>query len=466
MKKVSLICFAILCNIAIVLNVHADMGAPSITKYEVRVKNIEGTSLVKYDKTTKKVPYDTILTINYEYKENDILYGDVIFEDDVYTINLADTEILQKDGWEPKEFVGEQTKYVYKEGAYLYKGPSKIYGKVDQEVMIPVGTTIKIFEVEQDEVWGYVTYEGTSGWIYYYRYDEYSPYDEATSVIDIVKSPNEISFLTATEIKISESPQSEEILFTIKENIETSAEFKYIYSPHPYLFYYYISWNGKEGWMKYERNGELGYKINNGNIYTLKEVEMFQNDLNTKINQTIPKYTELNILYITQRDRRTWYYVFYNGKEGYIIDFDLESMLISENSNIYSLEDSNKINPLKKAQLEQDAEIYDNIYGNKTNQIISAGENVQIKYRQEIYKENKSWYYVITDTTAAWIYDKQLKYIENPKEEKEEEIIEQPKTNAPQKSFKEMVIYCIVAAIILALVAFVTIRLINKKRAK
>ncbi len=171
--------------------VKADMGAPSISPYEVRVTKTEGTTLTNEEKNTK-APYDTILKVNYEYLENGIMFGEVEWNKEIYMVKLSDTEVIKQEEGNPQNFDREEMKYVYKEGAYLYKGPSKIYGKVDGEIMIPVGAKIKVSIRNEDEIWAYVTYEGVSGWIYYYKYDDHSPYQEKTSLLSVIDEEKEI----------------------------------------------------------------------------------------------------------------------------------------------------------------------------------------------------------------------------------------------------------------------------------
>lgn len=444
--------------------VKADMGAPSISPYEVRVTKTEGTTLTNEEKNTK-APYDTILKVNYEYLENGIMFGEVEWNKEIYMVKLSDTEVIKQEERNPQNFDREEMKYVYKEGAYLYKGPSKIYGKVDGEIMIPVGAKIKVSIRNEDEIWAYVTYEGVSGWIYYYKYDDHSPYQEKTSLLSVIDEEKEIPFITSKEIKITKNFQTEEIITTIPNNLKTSAKFKYYYNPNPHTKYYYISWNGVEGWIQNENYQAIGYEIKNATLYSIKEIDIYQSDFQTKTNHTIPANTEVDILYMNN----IWYYISYKGIEGYVKEYNEETesknFLPSTNTDQFYLENINHNNNYTEAILKNDIQIYKEINGVKTDNILTSGEKIKIKYAYYHYQNgfNNVWEYIIADNLSGWIKNAEKEILE-PETKKETE--EKQENITPKKSLKEITIYCVISALILSLVSFVTIRLINKIKTK
>ena len=150
--------------------VRADSGGPMLTSYDVIVTNVEGADLVdiNYDgnkstiKIKKHLDYDTIIKEIYseEYINNE-LYG-YSGKESAY-VKLSDVKIYGNYNLSDFDNYGKGKIYVYKEGAYLYKGPSVIYGKVDGEVMIPIGEELDY--QYRDDLFAYVTYNGVSGWI-------------------------------------------------------------------------------------------------------------------------------------------------------------------------------------------------------------------------------------------------------------------------------------------------------------
>ena len=181
LKKV-IICFVLFLIFPIFAS--ADMGAPFITPYKIRVSNPNGAVLKdSLHNETVTVPYDTVLEVNYEYKKDDVLYGQVKYDNySYYIINLSDAQLITSvddiDFSTFREY--EQSMYVFKEGAYLYKGPSRVYGKVDGDVEIPVGTIVKTEYCDLDFRWAYVNYNGTKGWVYIFSYQIGTSDDESS----------------------------------------------------------------------------------------------------------------------------------------------------------------------------------------------------------------------------------------------------------------------------------------------
>ena len=209
MKK---ICLFLIGLLVLPLVVFADAGAPSIRSYEARIINQSGVKATKYDWKTKKdveivVPYDAIVTVDFEYEEKGVLYGEFTYNknNEYYSGKIAKSDYrIVTDTFKPTEDSKRSGGiYVYKEGAYLYKGPSKAYDKAS-DTMIPVGTVLEFSYAEN--YFAYVTYNGVSGWVY--TAEEGEVYKELSSVaiknvgkihtfnsVDILKEPSKVMII-------------------------------------------------------------------------------------------------------------------------------------------------------------------------------------------------------------------------------------------------------------------------------
>ena len=97
----------------------------------------------------------------------DRIYGNVEYNDNTGMIEISKTELLSKEiDFEKYKSETERKIYVFEKGTYLYNGPSKAYGIVDENIEIPVGTILKY--VYGDEAWAYVEYNNIKGWVYIY----------------------------------------------------------------------------------------------------------------------------------------------------------------------------------------------------------------------------------------------------------------------------------------------------------
>ncbi len=442
------------------LNVKADMGMPGVSEYNIRVKDVDGTPLYKFggdENSAIMVPYDTILTVYMEETVNGVLYGHINYNDNSYVVDLSKIEIV-KNEINLSEFKHDAQKmYVFKEGAYLYKGPSKVYGKVDGNVELPVGTIVS-FEY-YDELWAYVEYNGVKGWVYIYSYSETSPYGELSYLANMPDKKE--SLFTVSDVKLETYPGSNiHIGVTIPKFTDVDVKYLYKYGPHNH--YYYVEYNGQCGWL-YSGDYNIGDKSINLSVYALKDVNLLEDDKKTVI-MTIPKNTEMKVIYDASFDDFGYVYVEYKGVKGWLfIDDGSYSGVALNYDNIYP-----------KNKILVNAKLYDKIDGKLINKEIPANTIIEIKY----FDFTNNWYYVVTKNYQGWINitpeDMEYIYIEDSEEEiinpevaPEEETKTEEKEDVPElpkASPKEMAIYCISGAVVLALVAFVTIKLINKKK--
>lgn len=494
MKKIPFATIFMLILLLIPIICNADVGLPGITSYKVRVKNPNGITIKTYnDGIEKHFPYDSILEIRWEINQNNKLCGLACEENgsEEYLVDLSEVELMvdrvDTSGLTPNKEV--KTKYVYDEGAYLYKGPSKLYGKLDENIMIPVGTTIS-YEYS-DEVWAYVEYNGYKGWVYIYSMIDVSQYREGSCLVDLIPNYWNTSLYTLKDIHLTASPRS------TKENgviipAFTEITYKYYYFAHAHKHSFCLEYNGKEGWYEVE-DFALAYNCKDIdiNLIAVADIPVYSSfrNIDSTVITTIPKNTECEVIYVysDEYDTEKWCYVVYNGKEGWILNTREDTKFCL---NKYSYEYN--YNNTEQDQLLVDAEIFDEIDGKTTGITIPKGSILFKEYHYSKHDNNtqsiEEWYYVYDDTYKGWVKCKysDWKHIKSQeiKDEKDntneiknenlnvEENNEDKLSNINQStnevelvtSFKIIIIECIVLAVIIAVIAIVAIKFVNKKK--
>ena len=376
--------------------VKADMGPPIMTEYQVRVTNPNGTTAVNIDgKEEGTFKYDEIITVHYEKIINNELYGGTYNK----LVKISDTKLLTETV-KLEKFKKEKRKYyVFDDTNVLYKGPSKTYGKVEPETTLKKGT---IVETEYyDELWAYVEQDGVKGWVYKYTYKGVAPYKEQTGMAWMAKDYNYRKFKTLNEMKLYKSPKEKDVVATIPEDVDI--EPTYAYPDDPHIPYFYVSYDGKEGWMKIDTIEIEGGSYNNAlyypnGTYTVDNndgISMYKDyDSTSEVLETIPHKTKLNVKFVLSGNHIwDWYQVEYNEKTGWVKG--------------------------EKVRFEID-------------ETIPQPDNTEEEQETNIPNTE--------DTTME-------------KDEEQEKL-----------SPREIIIICITTAVVASLTAFVTIKLINKKK--
>lgn len=462
--------------------VSADFGMPSFYQYQARVTNVSGAIVSPVSDTTVSdttIPYDTLIIISFEYNIDGVLYGEVIYNNISYYIKLSDIEMISSEIDTTKFYQKNINMYVYEKGAYLYNGPGKSYGKVSGNIEIPVGTTVLIDY--SDDMWGHVTYNGVSGWVYIYTFDGLSPYNEASSLANIEEGDE--TYYTFKEIVLVDSPISKKPI-NVTIPAFSVVDYKYYYSTITSTLstnvYRYVTYNGQSGWYIEDDYG-IGSKSNPDNKYlTMKSINIYSDptgSLTSEIVGTIPKFVEITPQYtVSKFKNKVFHYVTYNGISGWVWNFSDQEMLWFYPKMIKTLED---------------IPVYDSVDGNLVGTTISSGQILNTDYDGSIYNsetnQSVTWYRVKYNDSLVWIKDdKNIQFIEgNVVEEnknvisKEEElynnvlnedgIIVEVETK-PEVEKQEIIpisdvaIICVAGAVILSLTAVVTIILINKNK--
>lgn len=483
-NKFSRVLVLLICLFVFPILVNADIGMPEIKSYDVIVTNKDGIKLEdSYKKKSIVIPYDTKLTVNMEYynSEKKTYYGYVEYSGVSGDIDLSNVRIVSTK-IDLNEFNKLETpRKVYAiNDVELYKGPSKVYGRVEGEKVIPKGSTIS-YEY-YDEVWAYVKYENLEGWMVIYPYGDAIGSDLKTSVVNFAPKGNNTILITNNVTKLKVNPREDE---EISVNIPKDTVLKYEYSANSLKSeYFYVDYEGTKGWLlityyggPYSAVGLVENKCTTGmvvndNVYIYSK----RGDLSSKTNKKLEKGVEYSIIYSYSVEDASWYYILYNGEkvwvtaEGFAND---DSTSILENYGTVYL-----------YKTKEDVDVYE--YPSKDAKkiaILKSGTQVDNYYSYTDYTLNYKdeyyyWNYIKTDDVAGWVLNSKIDgSYENRKEickvaDAQEPSPEEEENNEEEKEDKEnktlppaqMAIIGVGGAVVLALVVVVTLTIINKKK--
>ena len=176
-KYLSLLLILIL---SITFNVKADMGPPSIAKFELVVSNKNGAVCYeekdnKFVATNKKIAYNKIVYL--EFKQSNDYYSVYLKDGNIdggCILKLSDLSLkdnsFSQNNTEAEKITSKNAIVLAGGGLNLRKGPSTMYSKV---TLIPEKTILKLTHKAGD-LWYYTEYNGKSGWVSadYVAYDE------------------------------------------------------------------------------------------------------------------------------------------------------------------------------------------------------------------------------------------------------------------------------------------------------
>lgn len=476
--KMVLVCFISLFLLPIL--VFADMGAPDIGNYDVVISNKSGASLYDYNyRVIGTIPYDTKITVHFEYTYNGIIYGSVTYNGKSGEIRLSDATIYQTE-IDLSQFDKLDTPsqlYVFGEDAYLYNGPSVVYGRVSDGKNIPVGETVT-YEYYSD-AWVYVTYDGVEGWLLNYPY--FKIYDDLNTSVAQVTSGDSKIMTIATITSLSVDPSQPEKTVSVTIPVGTEISYRYYYAA-PNSEYVYIEYDGVKGWL-YVVPSSYGEDTKNAafndecstmiilsnQVYVYKKM----GDINSKTTKTIPYGTEATIVYSFVKDGYSWNQIYYD-KHYYWFAMQTEDSLSS-----YAT--SNGFLNVYKAKKE--LELYENPSktSKKLEQTIKSGTVVDglYSFTDESVKysdDYSSWVYVEAGDIKGWAPYNFLEYVDmkevcQPISKVEEEPNDTEEDDEEERtseglSPKLIAALAIGGAVVLALVIVVIIKLVNKKKNK
>lgn len=430
MKKKYLLLIIILC-FAFINYVQADMDAPQTLAYDAIVSDSEG---IKYDgnctavdknnnqidcyKNSKTIiiPFDTKVTVVYDFVKDGVTYGNIsaTFEQNnlTYTIHgnvrldqlkvIEDFSLSDDDVFQLKE---KRTIMIASQnGVTMYDGPSTVFKKT---VNIPFGTelsyeygALKSSQGINGLLWAYVEYNGNKGWIYTLNRSMNSNDNE------IVAKIKDNNIVTIHETKVYQSVgEDSQVLGTIPAN-------KYIDTKKEALTYmsfgwYYVEYDGIKGWIH-----DVAVKSNakatindssNAKIYSLINTDFTNQQLSDVV---IPNGTEISNIYLY-------------GSKFPKLRFEYEGKILWLNSE-----------PDYAIGFEFDLNNYNDDFDNILDKKIipsDEDENVNSQSKTSTNKDNK-------------------------------------KVMMDQFTPQQIIIICIGGAIVVAVTAFVSLKLVNKNK--
>lgn len=444
----------------------ADVAAPESSSYIVTVAKQEGTILYDWEmKEILTIPYNEKLTILFETDIKGSLYGDVSYNGKYGYIKLNDTianpEDIDFSNLEENEL---NDKYYTLKETTMYNGPSPTYGII-KDIIIPSNTTLeyKYYSILSDQIgWIYTEYNGTKGWVYVHGTPEYSYYENVEKTVAIKAKPTDKILILSEEEKLYKEPniESEEV-YTLKSNNEYTYT-HYIELEWPYTAFY-INDGKAKGWYLVDNSHydnskhsirELKY------IYILNKdgIKLKDNYKDKKYNDIIvPEKTILKSEYSVRFNEEIYYEVEYKDKKYWMANGYINDYLMS----FYQY----NIKPVKEIKTYSDLKDYDS----ETETTIPKDTELKSFVFVHDYNDTlESWYYIEYNNEYYWIHDNkdlniQQSYFEEESEKKEPSKRKE-ESDTKELTPKQIGLICTGGAIILALVAVVTIKLINKKK--
>lgn len=400
MKRFLLTVLLIICFMPVVAL--ADMGAPNTTKYDVIITNPNGVSIGTGKRKTT-IPFDTRITVNYEYEKDGELYASVEYDGIYGEIKLSDAKIYTTD-IDLSQFNndGKKELYVFKEGAYLYKGPSVIYGKASDD-MIPVGTTLTYNYY--DEMWAYVEYKGTKGWIYFYGPAEmYS--DVKLAVASPIKENNKVLMLKDIT-KLAVNPRDDVTspdYKGVEVNIPKGTEITYdLHTSLGHGEYIHIKYKGKEGWLSYvdyrgfaDAGIIIQDKCTEGIV--MKDVNIYSTfgDVSSKTDEVIKAGTNVTSIYSYREGDYYWNKVKYDNKEAWLAIETPEEDYDAVISIAYGYSYISVYRTRKEAPLYEDISESSKVLG-------TIPQDTKLEIIYSYYDDRTNWAYVEYNGVKGWV---------------------------------------------------------------
>ena len=455
---------------------YADYGLPGIIEYDAKIINEAGA---KAESGKELIPYGTTVHVIYETNG----YATIKYNNTSVNIKLADIKPISEEVDFSKAKNDQKDMFVYREGAYLYKGPSITYGKVDGNIEIPVGTRVKI--ESYTDMWGYVEYNGIKGWVYIYTSDGESPYHMVCSLTEIADKVNS-QYYTLTDISVSSTVDGKNVIGTIPKGIIVDSYFYSAY-PNPHGKSIYFKYGDIEGWHT-ENSKELyaDYSQQDIGVYVYKDLDIYSDisnildEGNAKFKnkiKTIPEKTECKLIYKTLNTYVNYIKVEYNGVQGWIKD-DVGYSIDGYKTNVkYPM-------PIK---LTTRTPIIDKATFKPTGEYIDNGKVLSVKYNINMYPN--TYFCVVSDDKEIWIKADKYENVANAKtdynvlkdayvditpfEKTNENLSNTSSSNednsnelkrSVDNTLESNLIYCVIGGILVAIIAIIVIIIINKNK--
>ena len=361
-----------------------------------------------------------------------------------------------------------KVRIVVDDGAYLYKGPSTEYGKIEGDYKLPKGTIVT--SVYSDSIWLYVEYDGKQGWVQdcldaggNYTFGERSATFSGTGSVTeyfeynlarvSLESQNEYIYPTK-EITLQSSIFDDTVIDRFSVEFGQELPIKY-YFANGFKKMAYVSYEGHEGWYEYnEYFGDVANSTRKSALFyseaTLKA------SLNGDDYKTVSAYSEATIKFETSLGGKIFFYV------------DIET---NDDSVIrgWTSEDSVIIGESIHLSGEKEIPLYDQIGGNVVKKEKAQNINGEA-YRFVVneYNRMQSYYYYINlwddETEGRFIKSSDIigqEISENVEGDKPQES--PAKENTPDLEINVWQIIVIIETIIV-LIAFILVKTKKQKQ--
>ena len=342
-----------------------------------------------------------------------------------------------------------------KDGAICYEEKNNSYKKTDK--VISYGSIVNFYS-ETTEKYIYVDYYDDKGEYQFGCYVETKNLSPKNSEFnlksdDIVKiNPVKAVILANGGLNLRKGPA------TIFSQITLIPQYSVVTLKYRVGdYWYYAEYNGKSGWITGE-NAYFGMN-NDAILYSVKDIEIYSDKALTKKIGTIPKFTEVTN-YLSLVTYEPAYYVNYNGIIGSIrTSFKKVNgkIKLTKDAKVYEDFDGKKlINTVKKGAEYDYTLINHNYYGGDANIYIPSLKGWI--FASDDY--DKKGYEIVGEET---LLIKENGYLG---ENLFGEITKQENSNSNNISNSNLVIICVITAVILSFTIIIIIKLINKKKGK
>lgn len=530
MKKLLAFLLAACISLFLAVPAFADGRGPAFTSYDVVCTKETPYFRENWDKDgvmEKKgsFPSGTVLTVDYEYEKDGVLYGNVNIGNDedwewayirVADVNLKDDTYLPENA--QKLSRPRSVRVIGEDGVSMYTGPNTKYEKL---ITIPRGTklTYRYGNDEEDyyRTWAYVSFLGKNGWIYVYATDTKNGLAELPDEGDkaeVWALEDGVQMFAGMSFGNMENELGENFgVEVIRENheapdrvigtLEKGKKYTYRYShAQDYGTWYYVVAGLRAGWVfMSDENSRVAATTTASDQDYFMAYKTFKLKLREAPREnasgttvSIPKDTVLRADY-KARSYQPFYYATIDGQSGWYSDEDARNACAYKVNNTYH-------GYWNKNESEKSAPIYSDILqAGKTVGKLPAGSLFTPLYYGSYEKyageEDSSWvyfYYVQYNDVTGWVKEEDLwdpdaeGSSEETEEYTEDEWDEEEEAYEPDDAFEtddeeavsvidvapvpaqsgnsalRIVLICVAAAVVLALTAAVTLILIRRKR--
>ncbi|MGN0966043.1 MAG: hypothetical protein ACI4OP_00405 [Candidatus Coprovivens sp.] len=474
--------------------VNADMGAPESYEYDVIITNPNGATATTWEggkEVEVIIPYNEVVTVTFEHQYEGKLTLSVNYNDNYLELNAEDVMVYSNEiDFSKMEKNKDGDRYLLLENVEMYKGPSIVYGKIEN-TLIPKDTYLD-FQYSFDpmegigRMWIYTEYNGIKGWVYVYGLAGYSPYESKNTIPAVVVMKKPKTTFLAADVNLYTNlndlyEENRAITGTIKGGQFISYT-TYIY-PGPKCTAMYVTVDGISGWLFTYFNNGPGETITadeyEGELLVIKKdgLKVYENynDTTPVSGVTIPYLTKLDFNYeiITSAENYNnldmKYHITYQGKKYWIFGKETDF------AEIYSWNAENTVNAKSKISMYK--------YNNKSEKLdITIAKGSKLSYISEEYSIEdipnitnessieRSFVLVEYDGVIGWVSKEDVTYEFVPVDpDKPEEPTEEPDKPEEEKGGKSMTpletaLICIGGAVILSITTVVVIVLFNKKK--